>query len=83
MRKRMAYQPWVGLPNILSARIRGARMICRPIARPKNLAAQAWRWLDDPAAVAALQHRFTDLHHQLRRHRAARTDAIAQVLEGC
>lgn len=78
--RRMRYQPWVGLPNILCRdfvvpeRIQGD---CEPDA----LAAATLRWLDDADAREALQRRFDDLHHELRRDTArCATDAIAQVL---
>lgn len=79
--KRMAYQPWVGLPNILLRDFAVPELIqarCTPAA----LADEALRWLDDPAAAAALATRFEQLHHLLRRDTArAATDAIAKVLE--
>ena len=62
-RKRLL--PWIGLPNIL----------CQEALVPEFLQAQVQalplakavlKWLDDPAAVAKIQQRFTDLHHQLR-----------------
>ena len=79
--KRMKYQPWVGLPNIL----------CRDFVVPEllqgdcvhyKLAAAVVAWLDDPAASARVARRFEDLHTLLRRDTATRaTDAIAQVLQ--
>jgi len=79
--KRMKYQPWVGLPNIL----------CRDFVVPEllqgdcNAAALAnatLHWLDDPAACERAAQRFEDLHHLLRRDTArCATDAIAQVLQ--
>ncbi len=78
--KRMKYQPWVGLPNIL----------CRDFVVPEllqddcnapALARATLAWLDDGAGVRRVQARFEDLHHQLRCDTARRaTDAIAQVL---
>jgi lipid-A-disaccharide synthase len=79
--KRMKYQPWVGLPNILSRDFVVPELIqgdCNPAA----LAAATLRWLDDPAASGAVARRFEDLHHQLKRDTArCATDAIAQVLQ--
>ena len=79
--KRMKYQPWVGLPNIL----------CRDFVVPEllqgdchavGLAAATLRWLDDPAACERTARRFEDLHHLLQRDTArCATDAIAQVLQ--
>jgi lipid-A-disaccharide synthase len=79
--KRMRYQPWVGLPNILCRDFVVPEFIqedCQPAA----LAAATLRWLDDHAAAAALARRFDDLHHSLRRDTArCAADALAQVLQ--
>ena len=78
--KRMALQPWIGLPNILCRdfvvpeRVQDA---CTPAA----LADEVLRWLDEPARVPQLMRRFEDLHHQLRQDTARKaTDAIAQTI---
>ena len=79
--KRLRYQPWVGLPNILCQDFIVPELIqedCQPAA----LAAATLRWLDDRAAAAALARRFDDLHHSLRRDTArCAADALAQVLQ--
>jgi lipid-A-disaccharide synthase len=50
-------------------------------ADPATLAADVLAWLDAPARMAALEQRFTELHHLLRRDTArTASDAIAQVL---
>jgi lipid-A-disaccharide synthase len=80
MMRRMQYQAWIGLPNILCQdfvvpeRLQGD-------ADPATLADDVMAWLDAPLRVEALQQRFTDLHLLLRRD-TARTaiDAIAQVV---
>jgi lipid-A-disaccharide synthase len=81
MMKRMRYQAWVGLPNILCRdfvvpeRIQGE-------ADPATLAADVLAWLDAPARTDALTSRFTELHHVLRRDTArTATDAIAKILQ--
>jgi lipid-A-disaccharide synthase len=81
MMRRMQYQAWVGLPNILCRdfvvpeRLQGE-------ADPATLAADVLAWLDAPARAEALAVRFTELHHLLRRDTArTATDAIAQILE--
>ncbi len=80
--KRMAYQPWFGLPNILSNEFVVPEFIQHRCA-PDLLADAVQGWLDDPARCAALARRFADLHHLLKRDTArAATDAIAQVLQG-
>jgi lipid-A-disaccharide synthase len=79
--RRMAYQPWIGLPNILCRDFVVPEFVqqqCEPAA----LAAAVLAWLDDDVAVRRLTDRFTELHHLLRRDTARRaTDAIAQVIE--
>lgn len=79
--KRMRYQPWVGLPNILYGEFVVPELI-QDDATPEALAREGLAWLDDPRRVAALVARFTDLHHQLRQNTARKaTDAIAQILQ--
>ncbi|HQY07877.1 MAG: lipid-A-disaccharide synthase [Burkholderiales bacterium] len=78
--KRMAYLPWVGLPNILAREFLVPELI-QDAATPEAIAAEARRWLDDAAACDRLAARFTDMHHLLRQGTARRaTDALAQVL---
>ena len=51
-------------------------------ATPQAIAAAAFRWLDDPAAVRSLQQRFAALHRELRRDTGAlATAAIEAVLQ--
>ena len=79
--KRMSYQPWFGLPNILSTDFVVPELI-QDAATPEALAREGLAWLDDPARVAALQRRFTDLHQVLRQNTAKKaSDVIAQVLQ--
>ncbi len=79
--KRMRYQPWVGLPNILCRDFVVPELI-QADCQPQALAQGVLRWLDDAPAVSALVRRFDDLHHLLRRDTArCATDAIAQVLQ--
>lgn len=78
--KRMAYQPWVGLPNILCRDFVVTELIQERCAAP-GLAQAVLQWLDDPAACERVARRFHDLHHQLRQDTASRaTDALAQIL---
>ncbi len=78
--KRMRYQPWVGLPNILCREFVVPELIqedCQPAA----LATAVGQGLDNTAAAAQIAQRFTDLHHVLKRDTArCATDAIAQVI---
>lgn len=78
--KRMNYQPWVGLPNILLQDFAVPELL-QAAATPERLAEEALAWLDDPAACTALAARFEALHHTLRRNTAqAATDAIENIL---
>ena len=78
--KRMRYQPWVGLPNILSGAFVVPELI-QDDCQPQPLAMAMLRWLDDTAGRARLAQRFHDLHLLLRRDTArCATDAIAQTL---
>jgi lipid-A-disaccharide synthase len=78
--KRMAYQPWFGLPNILCRDFVVPELIQERMT-PTALADEALAWLDDAPRAAAAERRFTDLHHTLRRDTAQQAaDAIAQVL---
>lgn len=78
--KRMALQPWIGLPNILCREFVVPELV-QHACTPRALANAAFVWLDQPAQVLTLQRRFEDLHHRLRQDTARRaTDAIAQTL---
>jgi lipid-A-disaccharide synthase len=78
--KRMSYQPWVGLPNILLGDFAVPELL-QADATPERLAHAALAWLDDPARCEALRLRFDALHRELRCNTAeAATDAIQTVL---
>lgn len=79
---RQRLLPWVGLPNILCNETLVPEFLQEQV-QPKALAQAVLRWLDDPVAVAHLQHRFTDLHHQLRQDMPTlATHAIQKVIAG-
>jgi lipid-A-disaccharide synthase len=79
--KRMAYLPWVGLPNILLRDFVVPERLQHD-ANPAQLAADVLAWFNQPARILSVQQRFLELHHTLRRDTArAASDAIAQVLE--
>lgn len=79
--KRMRYQPWVGLPNILCRDFVVPELL-QDDCRAGPLAAAVSRWLDDEPGRAALAARFEQLHHGLRRDTArSATDALAQVVQ--
>lgn len=78
--RRMAYQPWFGLPNILSEAFVVPELI-QDAATPEAIAREGLAWLADAARCAAVQQRFADLHQQLRQDTARKAgDAIAQFL---
>jgi lipid-A-disaccharide synthase len=80
MMKRMKYQPWVGLPNILLNDFAVPELL-QGDATPERLAHAAIAWLEDPPRCRALEARFDALHRQLRRDTAkTATDAIEKVL---
>jgi lipid-A-disaccharide synthase len=79
--RHMRYQPWVGLPNVLSKEFVVPELL-QDALTPEALAAETLRWLDQPAACERVAGRFEELHLSLRRDTArAATDAIAQVIE--
>jgi len=79
--KRLRYQPWVGLPNILAREFLVPERI-QGDCEPALLAADVLRWLDDAPGRDRLRVRFDAMHHDLRRDTArCATDAIAQVLQ--
>ncbi|WP_082568283.1 lipid-A-disaccharide synthase [Rhizobacter sp. Root1221] len=78
--RRLQYQPWVGLPNILSNDFVVPELL-QDAGHPEALANAAFDWLDDPARCAQVVARFDALHRQLRCNTAqAATDAIEKVL---
>ncbi|MCV0438841.1 MAG: lipid-A-disaccharide synthase [Hydrogenophaga sp.] len=80
--RRKQLQPWVGLPNILCGEFVVPELL-QDQATPQAMARAVADWLGAPAKINALQQRFTELHHTLRRDTAQlATDAIEQVLEG-
>jgi lipid-A-disaccharide synthase len=79
--RRLRYQPWVGLPNILCRDFVVPELI-QEACEPTALAAATLAWLDDPTASQRVASRFEDLHHLLRQDTATKaTDAIATVLQ--
>lgn len=80
--RRQQLQPWVGLPNILAEDFVVPELLQHD-ANPRALARAVLEWLDAPARMAAVQEKFTLLHHQLRRDTATlATDAIEKTIQG-
>ncbi|NMG75024.1 lipid-A-disaccharide synthase [Aromatoleum diolicum] len=72
--KRMAYLPWVGLPNILCNESVVPELL-QDDATPEALADALDRWLSDPDACAQVAQRFDVLHRQLRQNTAEKAAA--------
>ena len=67
--KRMGYQPYVGLPNILAGRF-VVPEILQDEATAENLAEALVKLYADKAGAAELEEVFTDIHLQLRQNTA-------------
>ena len=79
--KRMAYLPWVGLPNILCGETVVPELL-QDEADPEHLAAAIDDWFADDARRAAVAARFSDLHRTLRQDTAQRAaEAILPYLD--
>jgi lipid-A-disaccharide synthase len=79
MMKRMAYQPWIGLPNILCRDFVAPEFIQHD-ATPENLAQALGNLLADAPARARIIARLEALHAQLRLGMAQRAaDAVVQA----
>jgi len=80
--KRMAYQPWVGLPNILAREFLVPERI-QEACTAQQLAADVLQGLDDVAGADRLRQRFAEIHALLRRDTAhAATEVIAELIGG-
>ena len=78
--KRLRYQPWVGLPNILCRDFVVPELI-QENCTPETLAKAVLAGLDDHESHRNINLRFTELHHQLRCNTARQaTDVIAQIV---
>ena len=75
--KRMAYLPWVGLPNILCNDSLVPELL-QDDATPEKLVAALEEWLLEPEKIGGLTERFTLLHQTLRQNTAEK--AAAAVL---
>lgn len=67
--KRMRYQPWVGLPNILAGRFAVPEFL-QDDATPENLAQALGNLVVDGQVRQGLTELFTDMHRQLRQNTA-------------
>ena len=82
MIKRKRYQPYFGLPNILSERFIVPELI-QEDATPENLAQALLNLVNDKDAVARLEEIFLELHRTLRQNTVQKaTVAILPYLHG-
>ena len=78
--KRMAYQAFVGLPNILAGR-QVVPEILQDEATPENLAEALVKLYEDKDNAAAVAEAFTDIHLQLRQNTAEKAaNAVIECL---
>jgi lipid-A-disaccharide synthase len=76
--RHMAYQPWIGLPNILAREFLVPELL-QDAATPQALADALWFQLQDGTNRQHLRRRFTEMHHTLLRDTAA--ESARAVLE--
>jgi lipid-A-disaccharide synthase len=78
--KRMAYQPYVGLPNVLAGRY-VVPEILQDEATPENLAEALIKLYEDKDNAEAVEAAFTDIHLQLRQNTAEKAaNAVIECL---
>ena len=77
--RRLAYLPWVGLPNVLAGR-EVVPEVLQDAATPQARADALDGWLADPARVEELTRVFTDMHLQLRQDTAAKAAAAGSTI---
>ena len=78
--KRMAYQPFVGLPNILAGR-EVVPEILQDQATPENLAEALIKLYEDKDNARAVVEAFTEIHLQLRQNTAEKAaNAVIECL---
>jgi len=78
--KRMAYLPYVGLPNILAGRF-VVPEILQDEATPENLAEALVKLYEDKENAEAVEEAFTDIHLQLRQNTAEKAaNAVIECL---
>jgi lipid-A-disaccharide synthase len=77
--RRIVTWTWFSLPNLLANEGLVPEVLQEEVT-PVRLAAEVARFLDDPAAAAALSARFTQIHADIRRDASRRAaEAVLQV----
>lgn len=80
--KRMSYQPWIGLPNILAGRFVVPEFL-QDEATPENLAQAMGNLASEKELAMKIEQVFDDIHSQLRQGTAEKAaGAIAECLAG-
>ena len=78
--RHFGYQPWIGLPNILSREFVVPELL-QNAASPPALADAMWQQLSDAPHRLRLAQRFTDMHHSLLRNSAQESaNAVLNVI---
>ncbi|MFM7631881.1 MAG: lipid-A-disaccharide synthase [Betaproteobacteria bacterium] len=76
----MAYQPWVGLPNIMAREFLVPELL-QDRATPAGLSSALWAQLSNDQNRQRLRRRFLDLHHYLMRNTASQSaHAVMELL---
>ncbi len=76
----MAYQPWVGLPNIMAREFLVPELL-QDRATPASLSSALWAQLSNDQNRQRLRRRFVDLHHDLMRNTASQSaHAVMELL---
>ena len=79
--RRLAYLPWVGLPNVLAREFLVPERL-QDQAHARQLADDVLAWLDDPQRCAQLGQRFEQMHLSLRCQTAeVASDVIAKLID--
>ena len=73
--KRMRYQPYVGLPNILAGKFLVPELL-QYDATPQKLADAVARLLSDDAYLKEIKQEFTTIHHNLRQNSAKKAAEV-------
>ena len=73
--KRMRYQPYVGLPNILAGKFLVPELLQHD-ATPQKLADAVARLLSDDAYLKEIKQEFTAIHHSLRQNSAKKAAEV-------
>ena len=73
--KRMRYQPYVGLPNILAGKFLVPELLQHD-ATPQKLADAVARLLSDDAYLDEIKEEFTTIHHNLRQNSAKKAAEV-------